>query len=809
MNIRVSDLHHLPGELQKAATSVFWRGDSQDISTALLTPIPSVFLHTVVRKGGISTALCYAILHSYPEASVSNFRQLTDSQLIFTVENEGQLIDDIKGGVGNRKLNSTLQDLPSLLEDSFFNIFQEVHLSFHLERQSSCAGGSSIKSKETIEQVDTSVSDVPPNTNKTTSINIQEMMDLIAQDDGASLFEEGKYGEALFYLETYLKTVSGLERSLVQLKLALCLRASKRESECNPLITEALTYIEKTPHLSDQCLKYAEALRNVGCKYRNEAAYSRSVLIFSASAFAFSKCLNASHVAIGMTNCMTDMKIVADTDKSTVKCKELVRHTFLKVLNLLEAMTKCDELIEALGTGYMYLGRLYKHNPRTAVVCYRKVIASLEEWFGENDARKRSDYGTTTHNLAHTLQEMGENFEEVERLFEAAIERQEAANDWENSSATKEECLKKSFSALKEVRTRRLFTKAQSTSQQATLTSVSKINIIGTENEASIGQNSTNTSEFVSFPVESQAKHSSDSTTSGGITTTESTEHSENYMFQLLELENGDELWERQEYTQAMPIYERCQNHLSSTDKPLYMLKLALCLSQGNKREESKKLLTTTLQNLEQDPPVNYHCFKLGEAVRQIGQRYFRCGCYSMATLVVISAAKLFARCTDVSNGPKGILNCMNDLRNCVKRHSTSFQHQLNVEKVLTQFIDMIKSFPSSETARKANILGRAYSVMGNFFLKTGKEKAAEQSYLSGIKSYEEAFGTKAETYSTYGICTHNLASLMQEYGKYKEAEMLVKQAIERQNAATNWHSEREKEESLRKSQSLLAHLKR
>uniref|UniRef100_H2ZJZ4 Uncharacterized protein n=1 Tax=Ciona savignyi TaxID=51511 RepID=H2ZJZ4_CIOSA len=137
MDIEVTGLQQLPEDLSKVSRSVFWRADDQVISTELFKTTPDVFLATVVQKGGLSAALCYAIFRSYPEASVSNFRQFTNSQLIFTVEQEGRFTEDVMTGIATRNINRSLNDLSSLLFDKDFDVYKKCSLVIELYRPSS------------------------------------------------------------------------------------------------------------------------------------------------------------------------------------------------------------------------------------------------------------------------------------------------------------------------------------------------------------------------------------------------------------------------------------------------------------------------------------------------------------------------------------------------------------------------------------------------------------------------------------------------------------------------------------------------
>uniref|UniRef100_H2YDZ2 Uncharacterized protein n=1 Tax=Ciona savignyi TaxID=51511 RepID=H2YDZ2_CIOSA len=357
MDIEVTGLQQLPEELSKVSSTVFWRADDQDISTALFKATPDIFLATVVRKGGISAALCYVIFRTYPETSVSNFRQLRPSQIIFTVDQEGRFIDDVRTGIATRKLNTALHDLSSLF-DNYFDIYKTCPLVFELYRPSSNEYVSSppqYRKKEeehNSEKISSGVAashiSVTEKESTTTNFDDDDIRNFLNDENGTDLFARGQYKDALPFLQTSLKSTTDQFRAVLLLKVALCLRACNRETESNSTLAETLKFLEKQSTVINNHIQYAEKIRIIGCCYRKEKAFSKSVIIFSASATIFSQSSVLINATRGMANCMTDMKRVADDNCCSSGCKDLVRKMLKRNLDKLDEMTKCGDQAKAL-----------------------------------------------------------------------------------------------------------------------------------------------------------------------------------------------------------------------------------------------------------------------------------------------------------------------------------------------------------------------------------------------------------------------------------------------------------------------------
>uniref|UniRef100_H2ZJZ6 Cohesin loading complex subunit SCC4 homolog n=1 Tax=Ciona savignyi TaxID=51511 RepID=H2ZJZ6_CIOSA len=191
-------------------------------------------------------------------------------------------------------------------------------------------------------------------------------------------------------------------------------------------------------------------------------------------------------------------------------------------------------------------------------------------------------------------------------------------------------------------------------------------------------------------------------------------------------------------------------------------------------------MISTTVKSLEENPTADYYCFRVAENIRAVAEHYIESLHLAMAVFVVSSAAKLFHRCTDKFNGPKGILNCMHNMQEISqKKHRTLFMGDL-VEKRMMQLLEMIRSFEGCDLLRKASLLGRAHIVLGNYFKTTDNSQSAKDNFVIAIQMYEDTFKDNAKSYSQYGICTHNLAACIAIEGQLLEAEKLLIQAIGR-----------------------------
>nr|XP_009857794.2 uncharacterized protein LOC104265334 isoform X3 [Ciona intestinalis] len=788
----VVSIDKLPTELRTIKATTVWRGDLCDINTEFVRDIPPPLRPTNVRRGGISAIICFAILRSYPEASVSNFRQLTDSQLIFTVENEGQLIDDIKSEVGNRKLNSSLQDLPSLLSDSLYSVFKTSTLTFELEL-----------TRSSTVQIDSKTT-VPDNRNrennendlshemstnpkvKESSTNLQctettvdsskfrfeDMLSFLTEDDGASLFNEGKYREAIPFLESSLKTVPDQEQPLLQLKLALCLRACNREY--NSFLTKALTSVEKQDTSLNNIMGYAEEFIHIAKKYEKEKSFVPAVLIYYASATIYSKTMHVTTVFPKLSNCMTDILSVAQ-ENSTQSCVKLVLSKLTQIINLLKSMKECEEQAEAIGTGYMYLGGLYNAHGmlNKAISSFQSGIEVLEKASGKN-AAKNSDYGMTTYHLARSMRKVGENPLQVERILMTAIERQKGAEDWKLHSKTKQQQLKESEDELKKLRC-----------------SPAYRSCLVEEKKSKYEQEKTSNQQGGAQRLNKPDEHTDDEKV--GLK-----DENQFHFEQVLEQQRAEDKFDQGCFDEALPHLEEALKNAPPEEAIYLKLKIALCQKKLGKNEESKRLVTSVMKNLTENPPNEYKCFATAELIRKIAEKYVEYSYFSMAVWMYVTAAKLFSLSSDHSNALIGIYNSMKNLDHINDIKGTSTYVDTFLHTALTEVLNMMVAFSTTHNIQhKAKYLGKAYHLFGVFCYTNKNMQDAISLYQKGIKIYEEEFGSDAKYYFLYGVCTHNLAVSIETNGQINEAREMFVIAMDRQMAATDWESEDKRKRSI------------
>uniref|UniRef100_H2YP20 Uncharacterized protein n=1 Tax=Ciona savignyi TaxID=51511 RepID=H2YP20_CIOSA len=142
----ILSLKNFPPEITTVNSTVLWRGSQSDICTTFFQKFLKQYLPDIIKRGGLSTALCFAIFRSYPEASVSNFRQLTNSQLIFTVEQEGRFTEDVRNGIAQLNLKKFFNSLSALYQDRYFDIYKNlpVEICRHIVHEEKAANDDGI-----------------------------------------------------------------------------------------------------------------------------------------------------------------------------------------------------------------------------------------------------------------------------------------------------------------------------------------------------------------------------------------------------------------------------------------------------------------------------------------------------------------------------------------------------------------------------------------------------------------------------------------------------------------------------------------
>uniref|UniRef100_H2YVK0 Uncharacterized protein n=1 Tax=Ciona savignyi TaxID=51511 RepID=H2YVK0_CIOSA len=248
-------LKDFPPEITSVNKTVLWRGSQRDICTTFFQTFLKQYLPDIIKRGGLSAALCFAIFRSYPEASVSNFRQLTNSQLIFTVEQEGRFTEDVSNGIAQLNLKKFFNSLGAMYhyQDRYFNIYKNlpVEICRHIVHEEKAANDdgilqSSIPSTEKEKDKILDKSDHETSTTEEATLNLDDFMVFFAAEDNELLWKQKKYKDAVPGLEKELKTASSFDRSIVQIKLALCLKESGQTDASNQMLGEALNSLEKS-----------------------------------------------------------------------------------------------------------------------------------------------------------------------------------------------------------------------------------------------------------------------------------------------------------------------------------------------------------------------------------------------------------------------------------------------------------------------------------------------------------------------------------------------------------------------------------
>ncbi|XP_078485509.1 uncharacterized protein LOC108950279 [Ciona intestinalis] len=469
MDAEVTNIEILPSEIRGVRSSLCWRADLVDISTALFKGIPENFLASVVRNGGASAAICFAIYRVYPDALLRNFRSAGDSGMKFTIDKGGRLLDDVKAGRAGDVIGTFLKNLPTSLADEYYNLYENgnqlrfrlspqnsdnlesthskatAHKEMHSEPTKSTPADTTTanKPKATENQRSTTEATNLRTTDTQTVVSTPFMFDLLslAEDDAHTLWESKDYKQALPLFEKCMDSVAGNGRTTFLLKFAFTLRHCGRLDDSMRYFSDAIRLLKETAASGDEfSSNFAESIREIGERYAESSAYSRAAWVYNCSADIFERCRNADSGATGILNCMTGLQNM-DIPRFNEQLTQFARQSLIRLTEMIDRIyrtRKCETW--KLGTAYSRLGDdfsngyLYDDKIRSL----KKCLEVMEEGYGAG-AQDHAVYGISSHNLAVEFLRM-EKFEEAEVMFSKALERQKAAKDW-SSDRKRDKCV--------------------------------------------------------------------------------------------------------------------------------------------------------------------------------------------------------------------------------------------------------------------------------------------------------------------------------------------------------------------------------
>nr|XP_018673326.1 uncharacterized protein LOC100183823 isoform X1 [Ciona intestinalis] len=438
MNV-ILTLDQLLSDIQVVHSTVLWRGDFKDISTKLFQRVPAKYHPDIIQRGEISAALCYAILQSYPGASVSNFRQFTDSQLIFTVEEKSFLVNDVESGKANQTLGSFLASLSEneKLDFSSFGTYRNIkRFIFTTDTSIGITKTQQEATKELPSQPEPEVKptinkEVPVLSESSSCTEEDQTTDLfasVAYEDAAFLMDNKRFQEALTLLEQC--TLKG-EQCCVQLRISLCLRECNRRQEADKLLHSTIHDLKTKPPTSKK-ISLASSIVKIAKMFGEYNAFSRSVLILLAAAQLLASVSCDNVAGIELMNIMACLRRFQSKSDQSYRINEMIHKSMLEVFKLLKEFTfktKSEE-VDTVSHGHRHLAASYEKifEATKAEEQYKAAVEILENGFGES-AKLYYNYAICTHNIAVKMEERGDMVS-AKVWFTNAIERHKAAEDW-------------------------------------------------------------------------------------------------------------------------------------------------------------------------------------------------------------------------------------------------------------------------------------------------------------------------------------------------------------------------------------------
>ncbi|XP_009857590.2 uncharacterized protein LOC100179117 isoform X2 [Ciona intestinalis] len=466
------DLSNFPPSLRYIQSTILFRGDYRDICTDVLKKIPAKSLAKKIEECGISAALCFAVIHSYPEDSVCNFRQLNKNELVFTVEKEGQFSNDVRHGKAEENIHKIFRNEQFLAETQLINDLRKIKIEFKAasnidskQRKETPLRENLKPKQDTHHQHDAppkhktppkhetppkqSYKTPPPlykernpkttdlftETTVTETIGLDltpdRMSSFFIEEDAERLWQAKNYKEAFPALQQCLPIATKHDRPILQLKIALCMHELERSAESNRLISQALQYVKDNQPPPSRCTTIAETYRKVGECYTEKRSYSRALWIFTTSASLFEASSDSDNGAIGIANCITNIRMLQDGKTHSFQLTQMIISTLHKLVESLKNLSCSNHTkIDSLASSYRQLASAYSSESKAkeAARYNEHAIDLLYDKFGDK-AEEHFNYGVCTHNLAACIGDMGRH-EEAKRMFHLALERQRRATDW-------------------------------------------------------------------------------------------------------------------------------------------------------------------------------------------------------------------------------------------------------------------------------------------------------------------------------------------------------------------------------------------
>uniref|UniRef100_F6PRM9 Uncharacterized protein n=2 Tax=Ciona intestinalis TaxID=7719 RepID=F6PRM9_CIOIN len=112
---------------------ISWRAEKKAVCTDLLNSVPQPLLSSVLSKGGISTAICQALLIIKPSIKVTNF-QSDNGDVVCDVTDDESFRNDVIQGKTAKTLQLQLRSFRRVYRDKVFKQLTRITVKCTIER---------------------------------------------------------------------------------------------------------------------------------------------------------------------------------------------------------------------------------------------------------------------------------------------------------------------------------------------------------------------------------------------------------------------------------------------------------------------------------------------------------------------------------------------------------------------------------------------------------------------------------------------------------------------------------------------------
>ncbi|XP_078489848.1 uncharacterized protein LOC100180204 [Ciona intestinalis] len=468
---------------------ISWRAEKQAVCTDLLKSVPQPLLSSVLSKGGISTAICQALLIIKPSIKATNF-QSDNGDVVCDVTGDESFRDDVIQGKTAKTLQFQLRSFRRVHRDKIFKQLTRITVKCTIESpvtskfsekdenyenlkkernttkqdkvKDDPIGTSKPPPKPTYQSSNSrdkpppsetspppsrekvprpkhhsSKPKTPPKSGKTPEnlfdlfSQFSDMLGQTKEDDTNDFWKRKKYTEALPQLMKELEDTSKdlKDRGVLHLKIGLCLTQVGRARESGNYISDGLAMIKREDTDPGRCEELGDAIKDVAERFSDCRQVRKAIIIIKLAASLYEKVEELRHAYNGLMECNCLLIGMEGADRSIIiKLAEEIHQTIFK----LGENKKNPSTVMVRCTSCFNMAALYFGDRAKEVQMYRQAIEMYEEESG-SDAKFFSLYGTCLNRLGFLLQMEGKVFEAEEVLTNSLLSMK-LANDWKKEA---------------------------------------------------------------------------------------------------------------------------------------------------------------------------------------------------------------------------------------------------------------------------------------------------------------------------------------------------------------------------------------